>query len=136
MKLARPAILLSIAFFLPLLGGAMHLYPGGTSWDPSVVGHDFWHNYLCDLLRPTALDGVPNPVGSALAQTATLLLAAGLLPFFWLVGRQFPRLPRLGRAVAVLGTASVAAVPGVVFVSGDRFGVLHGVAVIVAATPG
>ncbi len=114
----------------------MKLYPGGTSWDPATTGHDFWHNYLCDLLRPTALDGVPNPLGSALAKTATLLLAAGLFAFFCLVGRAFPRFPRLARAVAVLGALTTCAVPGVVFLSGDRFGILHGIAVVVAAIPG
>ncbi len=135
-RLARPAIVLSVAFFLPLVVGSMQLYPGGTSWNHESVGHDFWQNYLCDLLRPTALDGVPNPLGSALAKTATLLLACGLLSFFCVVGRAFPSFPRLGRAVAVLGTLAACAVPGVVFVSGDRFGMLHGVAVVVAAIPG
>jgi hypothetical protein len=135
-RLARSAIALSIAIFLPLVGASMRVYPGGTSWDHASVGHDFWLNYLCDLLRPTALDGVPNPCGSALAKTATLVLGAGLLAFFWLVPNHFPSLPRLGRAVRVLGTLSVAGVPGVVFVSGDRYGVLHGLSVVVAATPG
>ncbi|HEY8079541.1 MAG TPA: hypothetical protein VIF62_35670 [Labilithrix sp.] len=135
-RLARPAIVLSVLVFLPLVFGSMQMYPGGTSWDHASVGHDFWKNYLCDLLRPTALDGVPNPLGSALAKTATLMLACGLFSFFYVVGREFPSLPRLGRAVAVLGALSSCAVPGVVFVSGDRYGIFHGVAVIVAAIPG
>jgi hypothetical protein len=134
--LARAAIAASIALFLPLVAWSMHVYPGGTSWNPSTVGHDFWMNYLCDLLRPTALDGAPNPCGSAIAKTATLVLGGGLLAFFRLVPSHFPSLPRLGRAVRVLGTISVAGVPGVVFVSGDRYGVLHGLSVVIAATPG
>jgi hypothetical protein len=135
-KSARIGIASAVAVFLPLVGASMLFYPGGTSWDTSTVGHDFWLNYLCDLLRPTALDGVANPVGSALAKAATLILGAGLLPFFWLVPRHFPAMPRLGRAVAWLGSLSVAAVPAVVFISGDRYGVLHGISVCVAAAPG
>lgn len=133
---ARAAIALSIATFVPLVAWSMHVYPGGTSWNRASVGHDFWLNFLCDLLRPTALGGAPNPCGSAIAKAATLVLGGGLLAFFWVVPMHFARMRRLGRAVRTLGTVSVAGVPGVVFVSGDRYGILHGVSVVVAATPG
>lgn len=127
---------LSVASSIPLLALAMRFYPGGTSWDATTHGHAFWRNYLCDLERATALNGTPNPIGSTLAQTAMLVLAAGLAAFFWIVPRLFPREKKLGVAVRVLGTLAALATPGVVFLSGDRFGILHGISVVVAGVPG
>jgi hypothetical protein len=135
-RVASALVFLSLAIFLPLVVLAMRLYPGGTSWDPTTTGHDFWLNYLCDLLRERSLSGTPNPVGSALAKVAMLVLAGGLVPFFWLLPRLFSRHRRLGIAVRALGTSAALAVPGVVFLPGDRFGILHGISVVVAAIPG
>ena len=133
---AASAIVASVALFVALIAASMALYPGGTSWDPRSAGHDFWRNFLCDLERPTALDGTPNPVGARLGQAAMLVLALGLLPFFHRVGALARGAPRLGRTARVAGTIAVAAVPAVTFVSGDRFGALHAVAVVVAGVPG
>ena len=129
-------IVVSVVLFVALLAASMALYPGGTSWDPGAHGHDFWRNFLCDLERTTALDGSPNPVGARLGQAAMLVLAGGLLPFFHRVGALAPGAPRLARTARVAGTIAVLAVPGVTFVSGDRFGALHSVAVVLAGAPG
>lgn len=130
------AIALAIVGFVALLAASMAVYPGGHSWDPHAVGHDFWRNFLCDLDRHTALDGTPNPLGAALGRAAMLVLAAGLLPFFGRLAALAPNARRLGLAMRVAATVAVAAVPAVVFVSGDRYGRLHAVAVVVAGVPG
>jgi len=135
MVLARRVVLSTTATFVTLLVFAMRLYPGGTSWDPRAPGHHFWLNYLCDLARPTALNGVPNPIGSTLAQIAILALAVGLLPFWSLLGR-LANAPRIAMKVRVLGTLAAVGVVGVVLLPGDRFGSLHGMACIAAAIPG
>ena len=106
LHLARRVVVATIAAFVALVVLAMRAYPGGTSWNASAPGHDFWLNYLCDLARPTALNGVPNPFGSTLAQAAMLALAVGLLPWWSLLARFVPSHPRAGRAMRVLGTSA------------------------------
>jgi hypothetical protein len=133
---ARSMVILAMLSFGVLVVAAMSIYPGGTAWDHATRGHDFWLNYLCDLERGVALNGEPNPLGSALARTAMSALAAGLLPFFWLVSTLFPSRPRLGRCVRVLGVVTVVAIEVVVFLPADRFAGIHGVAVVAAGIPG
>lgn len=132
----RKAILAAVVAFVVLAGTSMAAYPGGTSWDPATRGHDFWRNFLCDLVRGTSLGGTPNPIGSAFGKAAMLVLAAGLLPFFVRVTTLARGTPRLGLAVRITATIAVLAVPAVAFVSGDRFGKLHAVAVVAAGVPG
>jgi hypothetical protein len=115
---------------------AMRLYPGGTFWDRTTRGAHFWHNFLCDLESPVALNGEPNALGSRFAQAAMLLMVIGLAPFWWLLPRLFPRLRRVGAAVRALGLVSLAGIVAVVLMPSSRFGVLHGVAVLVAGAPG
>jgi hypothetical protein len=136
MVLARRAVRGSAASFVVIIALAMIVYPGGTSWNRASPGHDFWLNYLCDLARPTALNGVPNPIGSALAQAAMAVLAFGLLPWWWLLARLAPSQRRSGIAVRALGTIAVLGIFGVVLLPGDRFGALHGFACVAAGVPG
>ncbi len=130
------AIVASVALFVVLVAASMAVYPGGHSWDRTAVGHDFWRNFLCDLERESALDGSPNVLGAALGRAAMLILALGLLPFFARVSALAAGAARLGVVVRALATITVLAVPGVAFLSGDRFGKLHAVAVVVAGIPG
>ncbi len=136
MVLARRAVVATASAFVVFVALAMQVYPGGTSWDRSSRGHDFWLNYLCDLARPTALNGVPNPVGSMLAQGAMIVLALGLLPWWWLLAGLAPSQRRSGMAVRALGAIAVAGIFAVVLLPGDRFGALHGFACVAAAVPG
>jgi hypothetical protein len=126
------AVLLFVALELP----AMALYPGGTWWDPHTQGARFWQNFLCDLEWRVALDGVPNPVGSRLAQAAMVVLVLGLLPLWWTVPRVAGEPRLLGGMVRVLGAVSVAGTLAVAFMPSDRFGSLHGTVVVAAALPG
>jgi hypothetical protein len=133
---ARWGIVAAVVLFVTLELPAMALYPGGTWWDPHTQGARFWQNFLCDLEWSVALDGVPNPVGSHLAQAAMVVLVLGLLPFWWAVPRVAGERGLLGAAVRVLGAASVAGCLAVAFMPSERFGSLHGAAVVVAALPG
>ncbi len=136
-RLRFVAILASVGGFVALETVAMSLYPGGTWWDAKARGHRFWQNFLCDLEWRVALNGVPNPVGSRLAEAAMLLLVLGLAPFWLDVPRLFaPRQRLSGAAVRYLGLLSVAATIAVVFMPSERFGALHGMMVIVAGIPG
>lgn len=133
---ARRSVLAATAAFVALIAFSMRAYPGGTSWDRTTRGHDFWLNYLCDLARPTALNGVPNPIGSALAQTAMIALAIGLVPWWSLVARLAPSHARAGRAMRALGATASVGIVAVVLLPGDRFGALHGFACVAASVPG
>jgi hypothetical protein len=127
---ARRALLSSVALFVVLEAGAMALYPGGTWWEPAAHGHRFWQNFLCDLSWRVALDGQDNHAGSLLAQAAMLVLVAGFVPF-WLLAAE-----RGVWAVRPLGFASVLGAAAVTLMPSERFGSMHGAAVMVATTTG
>jgi hypothetical protein len=121
---------LALTLFALLEAGAMALYPGGTWWEPGARGHRFWQNFLCDLSWRVALDGQDNRVGSLLSQAAMLVFVGGFVPFWVLVGGKG------ARGVRVLGFASVVGTAAVTLMPSDRFGAMHGMAVMVAATTG
>src|SRR5579862_6625121 len=106
-RFAAAAIVAAVAGFVALVVPAMRAYPGGTVWDPTTRGNDFWLNYLSDLQRTVAINGEPNPTGARYAQGAMLLLAVGLGPVWWLLARLFPERVRLGRAVRGCGVVTV-----------------------------
>lgn len=108
----------------------MALYPGGTWWEPAAHGHRFWQNFLCDLSWRTALNGQDNRTGSLLAQAAMLVLVAGFVPFWLLAGERGAWGVRPLGFASVLGTAAVTLMPS------ERFGAMHGMAVMVATTTG
>jgi hypothetical protein len=129
-------MLAAAAAFAVLFVLAALAYPGGTDWDRSATGHHFWLNYLCDLARAVALSGVPNPVGSLLAQAGMIALALGLLPLWWLLPHLFPSRARLGAAVRLLGSIAAGGTIAVVLLPSDRFGAWHSVAILFAGPPG
>jgi hypothetical protein len=122
--------------FVLLFVAAACAYPGGTYFDARSVGHDFWRNTMCDVARGTALDGKPNPLGATLARAAMAILALGLGVLFTALPRLFASRPHVGHLVRVLGTATVPFAIAVVLLPTDRFGELHGVAVVLAGVLG
>jgi hypothetical protein len=135
-RIASCAIVVAVAGFLALIVPAMRAYPGGTAWDSTTRGSDFWLNYLSDLQRSVALNGEPNTAGAALAQTAMLVLAVGLAPFWWLAARRFPERPLLGCAVRTSGLAGVVGSIAVGLMPSDRFGDGHSLAIVLGGVPG
>jgi hypothetical protein len=133
---ASAAIVAAVVGFVALIVLAMAEYPGGTGWDATTRGSDFWLNYLCDLERSVALNGQPNAFGSALAQAAMLVLASGLLVFWWALPRLFPASPRLGCAVRALGLATLPGMLAVSLLPSDRFPAWHPIAMVLAGLPG
>ena len=133
---ASAGILAAVAAFVALILLAMAEYPGGTGWDPTSHGNDFWLNYLCDLERTVARNGQPNPLGSALARAAVLVLASGLVFVWWIVPRLSRGSPRLGRAARVLGAVTVPGMLAVGLFPADRFPTWHPIEMILAGLPG
>ncbi len=136
LSLSSGAILLALVVFVGLEAAAMHLYPGGTWWDPAARGHRFWQNFLCDLEWRVALDGQPNALGARVAQAAMLVLVSAFAPFWGIVPRLFVRARTRARAVRALGWTSVVGMAAVSLMPSERFGALHAVAVVVAGVPG
>ncbi len=126
----RRALAWSVGLFVVLEAVAMALYPGGTWWEPDARGHRFWQNFLCDLSWRVALNGQNNRVGSILSQAAMLVLVGGFVPFWMLAAG-----PR-ARTVRVLGICSVLGAAAVTLMPSERFGSMHGVAVMAAASTG
>jgi hypothetical protein len=135
-RFGSAAIAVSLGGFLVLIVLAMMAYPGGTAWDASTRGHDFWLNYLCDLERETALNGEANVLGARLAQSAMFLLGLGAVPFWWSMPRLFEGGSGLATAVRWLGTVSFWGMMGVAFLPSDRFGSFHPFLMALAGVPG
>jgi hypothetical protein len=136
---AAAVLVACVVAFVALEAAAMALYPGGTWWDTSTHGASFWHNFVCDLEWNPALDGQPNPVGSRLAKAAMLALVAGFVPFWWIAPSLFTgggARRALGAVVRALGLVSVAGMIAVALMPSDRFGSVHGIAVVIAGVPG
>lgn len=135
-RLASIAIVVAVAGFVALVVPAMRAYPGGTVWDPTTRGSDFWLNYLSDLQRTVAINGQPNPTGARYARAAILLLAVGLGPVWWLLARLFPERVRLGHFVRACGVLSVLGAVAAGFLPSDRFADGHTVAILCGGAAG
>jgi len=78
LALSRWAIGIAAALFVL----AMLLYPGGTRYDASSSGYDFFRNFGSDLGRTVALDGRPNFASRVLSSLGGLLLMLGIVAGF------------------------------------------------------
>lgn len=131
------AVLPPLIAFAALMSMAMAAYPGGTWEERETIGHSQVRNFLCDLTRPAALNGVPNERGARYAELGLLAYAVALIPFFLLTPAVFPDRRRLGKVAASCGVLAGVGGICIVMVPSWRYGpVLHGVAVLLTAVPG
>lgn len=126
-----------LMLFSVLIAFAMASYPGGTWEERQEPGHSQVRNFLCDLVRPVALNGTPNEEGARYAELALLSFAVALTPFFLITPALFEERRRLARLVAVSGALASLGGVGILLVPSYRFGALpHGLMVLLAAVPG
>ncbi len=114
---------------------AIALYPGGTWYEPSSVGHSFAYNFLCDLMQLRALNGMDNVAGSIVAQVGMVFMIAAIAAFFVQVARYGSpdgRAQQLTRRAGVLSCVLGCAVP---IVRADWFHEAHLVVVVSAVLP-
>lgn len=129
-------LLLCLGIFIVFEAIAMVLYPGGTWFDRTSRGHDFFQNFFCDLAATKALNGRPNP-GAIFAQMGMFTFTLALIPFWILVTSVIRQVrARLAKVVLSLGTISSLAAALVPFVPSQRFGNLHPLLVFLAGIPG
>ncbi|MBC8395408.1 MAG: hypothetical protein H8E08_00360 [Candidatus Marinimicrobia bacterium] len=68
----------SIQFIIiPII--AMFYYGGGTAWNPGAEGYTFWQNFLSDLGRTFAYNGIENKVSSPLFNVSLGLFGTSLV---------------------------------------------------------
>jgi hypothetical protein len=125
----------AVASFSVLIGAAMMLYPGGTWYDRTHQGHAFFENFLCDLLHVRAISGADNTVGAILATIGMVSLVPGLVCFVLLVPEVVPIGARLWRALRAVGVLACSLLVAIPLLPSDRYGILHGVAVLGAGIP-
>lgn len=127
-RAAALLVLLGVGAVGTAVGAAR--YPGGNWVDAHAPGHSLWTNFLCDIARDVAVNGLHNP-GASWGRAAEWALIAALCLFWWMVT------PLLhpggaGRKVRLLGTLAAL---GLLLVPVTR-GVPHGVALVCGAGPG
>jgi hypothetical protein len=83
---------------------AMFFYGGGTPWDPSAEGYTFWQNFLSDLGRTVAYNGVENTVSSPLFNFCLGMYGVTLVLFYSASFRLFSTL--LGYLITIAGIIS------------------------------
>lgn len=133
-RLCRVVTLLSVVAFACLMSLAVARYSGGSYFDPTVRGHDFFRNFWCDLLRDVGHDGRPS--GSPLfAELALWALGLGLVAFFHTLSG-YARSARSRLAIRALGTFGVLGLAAVALTPSHRFPTLHGVLVLSAGPAG
>ena len=82
MKRAALVSLLALIAGVGLIGFAMACYPGGTVFDPTVRGHSFWLNHLCDLTGAAACNGQPNGIAAPAARAGLASFAVAMAAFW------------------------------------------------------
>lgn len=98
--------ILGTILFVILYGVASYYYPGGSQFNKHSVGFSWKHNYWCNLLNDTAINGQKN-TAQPIALIATIILSL-VLSFFWW---QFPKYINYGKkynlVIRVCGTLAV-----------------------------
>jgi hypothetical protein len=86
--------LLGIPSFILLYIIATFYYPGGSQADNNAIGFSWLHNYWCNLLNTTAINGQANPA-KPIAISAMVLLCISLSAFWY----AFPAHMRAKRSI-------------------------------------
>jgi hypothetical protein len=116
-----------ILFILLMCGGgilytastilvAMEAYPGGTILDRSSIGYELWNNYLSDLGRRRAWNGLPNQLSNLAFDRGLYVAAGSIVLFFFLFARLVVYRSRsyfAAVAVVALGSLSALAYLGI-----------------------
>jgi hypothetical protein len=95
----------SVLFVLLYLVAACY-YPGGSQFNRSTRGFSWTHNYWCNLLNETAINGQPNAARPiALMAMVILCLALGVFWYLFPIQAGFEKKER--RAIQVAGTTAM-----------------------------
>ena len=80
--------IVGLGIFLVVFTIAAYNYPGGSSNLPEYNGYSFFHNFLCDVMKPVTQTGVINKA-RPLAIVSHLILSFTMISFFYLLPELF-----------------------------------------------
>lgn len=80
--------IVGMAIYIILFAYTATLYPGGSINEPLASSHSYFHNFLCDLMNPTAANGVEN-TARPFAIIAHLILSLTMISFFYILPEIF-----------------------------------------------
>lgn len=136
-RLVALAVVPPLLAFATLMLLAMAEYPGGTWEDHGAPGHSQVQNFLCDLVRPIAINGQSNRAGARYAELGLYAYVLALSPFFLITPWLFAERKRLASVVWVCGSLCCLGGMAIVAFPSWRIGPLvHGALVLGTAVPG
>jgi hypothetical protein len=95
----------SVLFILLYLVAACY-YPGGSQFNRSTKGFSWTHNYWCNLLNETAINGQPN-AARPIALMALAVLCLALAVFWYLFPIQAGLEKKQTRAIQMAGVTAM-----------------------------
>ena len=84
---------IGIVIFISLYLVSTFLYPGGSTYDPGILGFDWLHNYWCDLTGAVAKNGAPN-TARPVALAAMIILCTSIAVFWFILPTLFQNKPQ------------------------------------------
>ncbi len=97
---------IGILLFTILYIYATSLYPGGSQADEHSVGFSWMHNYWCNLMSETSINGQTNPA-SPIAISAMAVLCFSLMIFFIQFAQVFTKRLIWKRIISLGGIGSM-----------------------------
>ncbi|MFT5819898.1 MAG: hypothetical protein ACI8ZM_001123 [Crocinitomix sp.] len=97
---------IGIIIFVGLYFYAASLYPGGSQADLNSVRFDWMHNYWCNLMNETAMNGLENP-SRPIAIAAMFVLCSSILLFFFQCATQLVTNKTWRLIIRAFGTLSM-----------------------------
>jgi hypothetical protein len=85
---------------------AASYYPGGSINYPNAIGYSFSHNFLCDVMHPTAHSGSINNA-RFMAIISHLILSFTMISFFYVLPKIFHVKNRNTMLIAFFGIATM-----------------------------
>ena len=117
-------VISGLFLFIFLYLTAAYRYPGGWPGNPSGAGFSWLHNYWCNLLNETALNGKPN-TGRLPAMGGMLVLGITML-IFWMQLGAVIRSTHPNTAKAMLLSGAVSSVTMLYLPFGFHDGIVNG----------
>lgn len=94
-----------VVFIITFIVASIY-YPGGSYFDRKAEGFSWLHNYWCNLMGKSALNGIKNPA-RPIAIAGAAILCAGVGYFYFLFPRYFKVNTTWKRLTEIFGIASM-----------------------------
>lgn len=82
--------IIGLVLYVVMFAYTTTLYPGGSVNHPNMLGHSFFHNFLCDMNGKIAINGMANPA-NAMSMLSHIVLSFTMITFFYALPEIFDR---------------------------------------------